>query len=240
MTTATAGVETTLVARFESAGTAADPELPLTLTLAPLAGGANVVNTSDVEHPSTGIFTYAWTPGDVDVVTDYLVTWDPSGADIAATEVITVLPAVVGSWATVDQALGFTGLTVTAAQLLVASSIITLYSEADFAQETNTILARDRYWLAMATSYQAVWMPMKPGLLQLRESHTDTSADGVRTSRKSDSDIMLAPLAARALRNLSWIKGRDVSYRNIRERVKGSFLNEAYDYQDAWTSGRIA
>ena len=239
MTTATAGVVNTLVARFESAGTLADPTLPLHLTVTPLAGGPAVVDTTTVEHPATGIFTYAWTPADVDAATDYLVTWDPAGNDTAASEIITVLPAVVGSWATVEQALGFTGLTTTPEALLVASSIVTLYSEADFAQAANTILARDRYWLAMATSYQAVWMPMKPGLLQLRESHTDTSADGVRTSRRSDSDIMLAPLAARALRNLSWIKGRDVSYRNIRQRVKGSFLNEAFDYQDAWTSGRI-
>lgn len=240
MTTATAGVPITLVARFESAGTATDPTLPITLTVAPLAGGANVVETTTLGHPSAGTFTYAWTPEDVDAATDFLVVWDPSGNDGAASEVVTVLPAVVGSWATADQALGFTGITVTAQQLLVASSLITLYSEADFAQEANTILTRDRYWLAMATSYQAVWMPSKPGLLQLRESHKDTSADGVRTSRQSDSDIMLAPLAARALRNLSWIKGRDVSYANIRRRVKGSFISETGDPYNVWQSGRIA
>jgi hypothetical protein len=241
MTTAVAGIETTLVARFEAAGTAADPELPLHLTVVPLAGGAAVVDTVDAyAHPATGIFTYAWTPGAVQAATDFLVTWDPPGDDVAATEVVTVLPAVTGSWATVGQALGFTNLVVTETELLMASSVITLYAGVTTDQEENTILPRDRYWLAMATSYQAVWMRSKPGLLEFRESHTDMSADGVRTAREAPSDVMLAPLAARTLRNLSWITGRDVSYQDMRtrRRMAGS-LNEADDVYDAWTSGKI-
>jgi hypothetical protein len=239
--TAVAGIETTLAARFEAAGAVANPELPLRLTVAPLAGGAAVVDTVDGwANPSTGIYTYAWMPGDVEVATDYLVTWDPSGDDVAATEVVTVLPAVTGSWATAAQALGFTNLVVTETELLVASSVITLYAGVTTDQEENTILARDRYWLAMAASYQAVWMRGKPGLLEYRESHTDMSADGVRTAREAPSDIMLAPLAARALRSLSWIAGRDVSYKDVRSRrrMAGS-LNEADDIYDAWTSGKI-
>lgn len=144
------------------------------------------------------------------------------------------------SWATPEQALAFTGKEITQAQLDVASPIIDLYSGADEDQEDNTILARDRRYLAMACSYQALWMRGKPGLLEYRESHTDSSADGVRTARSSDADIMLAPLASRALRSLSWIGGRDVSYRDARtaRQRKGS-LNEADDPYDAWTSGKI-
>lgn len=143
------------------------------------------------------------------------------------------------SWATPEQALAFTGKEVTQPELDPASAMIDLYAGVSEDQPELSILAADRRWLAMACSYQAVWMRSKPGLLEYRESHTDSSADGVRTARSSDSDIMLAPLAARALRNLSWIGPRDVSYQDIRNvRRKGS-LNEADDPYDAWTSGKI-
>jgi hypothetical protein len=239
MTTATAGVPITLVARFEAQGVLATPELPITLTVVPLAGGDAVVNTTTLVNPSTGIYTYAWTPDAVEAATEYLVTWDPSGDDTAASEVVTVLPAVSASWATASQALGFTGQTVTEAELSVASSLITLYSEADAAQAATSILDRDRYWLAAATSFQALWMRGKPGLLEFRESHTSSSADGVSTQRSKDTDIMLAPLAARALRNLSWIGARDILYANRARRPKGSFLSELHDPYDAWTSRPI-
>jgi hypothetical protein len=143
------------------------------------------------------------------------------------------------SWATPEQALAFTGLEVTQAELDPASAMIDLYAGVSEDQPAPSILDRDRRWLAMACAYQAVWMRSKPGLLEYRESHQDTSADGVRTSRRSDSDIMLAPLAARALRNLSWIGPRDVSYHDVYARQRKGSLNEADDPYDAWTSGKI-
>lgn len=238
--TAVSGQATTLAARFESAGTAADPELPLLLTIVPVAGGDAIVSTSTVDHPAVGSFTYSWTPPTVTASTDYLVTWDPSGDDTAASEVVTVLPAVSGSWATVGQGLAFTGKTMTAEHLTLASSVITLYAGVTPDMPDDSITVRDRYWLAMATAFQAAWMPSKPGYLEQRESHTSQGADGVSIQRSSDSDVMLAPLAARTLKNLTWIGTRTTYVGPVTGAPKGSFLAEEADAYHAWTPRPIA
>lgn len=238
--TAVSGQEITLAARFESAGTAADPELPLTLTITPVAGGAALVSTTAVEHPSVGTFTYAWTPPVVASATEYLVVWDPAGDDTAASEVVTVLPAVSGSWCTTEQALGFTGKTMTETDLVLASGVITLHAGVMPDQPDDSITTRDRYWLAMATAYQAAWQPNRPGYLEHRESHVSQSADGVSVQRDSTSDIVLAPLAARTLRNLSWM-GLRTTYLGPRvSGPPGSFLREDADQYHSWTPRPIS
>lgn len=234
-TTAVSGQEVILAARFESAGTAADPELPLRLTITLVSGGDPLVDTTSVEHPSVGTFTYAWTPPTVAVATDYLVTWDPAGDDTAASEVVTVLPAVAGSWCTVAQGLGFTGKTMTEEHLTLASNVITLHAGVMPDQPEDSITARDRYWLAMATAYQAAWMPNRPGYLEHRESHTSQSADGVSVQRESDSQIMLGPLAARTLKNLSWMGIRTTNLGPRQRGPAGSFLQEEADAYHSWT-----
>jgi hypothetical protein len=231
-----AAVETTLVARFELNGTAADPETPLHLTVVALTGGTPVVDTTSVAHPGLGTFTYAWTPPQVLEVTDFLVIWDPAGDDISASEVVTVFPVVTHSWATIAQVLGFTGQEVTPTDIQMASGLITLYGNANL-DLVDAYRAQDLYWLAAATAYQTVWMkPKGETLLQDRESHASTSADGVQVTREAGSDLMLGPLAARALRNLSWISGG--THMPARGHRAARFTNEADDHIGAWTSGR--
>lgn len=140
------------------------------------------------------------------------------------------------SWATIQETVGYTGETVDQADLDIASFLITLYAGVFEDQPENSILANDRRWIKMATAYQAIWMrPKRLTLLQYRESHKDTSADGVRTSRTTDADIMLAPLAARALRNLSWIGDR--STLSIQEsRSPKGIVNPFREFEDEWNT----
>lgn len=135
------------------------------------------------------------------------------------------------AWVTVEKALEYTGKTVTPEKLAEASGIITSYAGRLEDEPAEAITARDRVWLAMATAYQAAWM--KPGLLEQRESHTSASADGVSTQRESDAQIMLAPLAARCLRNLSWI-GNTTTSQLPQLSPKGSILSERADAYHLW------
>lgn len=135
------------------------------------------------------------------------------------------------SWVTPEKALEWTGRELTPETLEAASAIITLYSGRLEEEPADAITAVDRRWLAMATAYQAAWV--KPGLIEHRESHTSTSADGVQTTRESDSQIMLAPLASRCLRNLSWVGTRTTDQRPL-EHVKGSILSERADPFHLW------
>lgn len=143
-------------------------------------------------------------------------------------------------WSTEAQALTYTGKTVTDEELAMAGGIITIYAGVTPDQPEASITARDRVWLAMAEAYQAVWMRGKPDITEVRESHTSTSADGVSVQRESDSQIMLAPLAARTLKNLSWVGGRSVQTYPTADLPKGSFLQEEADAFHSWTPRPIA
>lgn len=137
------------------------------------------------------------------------------------------------SWATAEQALADTGHTVATDVLSQASTVITLYAGVTEDMPTASITTRDRYWLRLATSYQAAWLASKPGYFDQRESHTDMSADNERVSRESEAQLMLAPLAARSLRNLSWIGTRSVrTTPPLPARL--DFLNEASDVYGQW------
>src|SRR6188474_204700 len=130
------------------------------------------------------------------------------------------------AWTTPAQAQVWTGKTLDQDALEAASAIIAIYAGRVEEEPEEAITKVDRRWLAMATAYQAAWV--KPGLIEHRESHTSTSADGVQTARESDSQIMLAPLASRCLRNLSWVGTRTVDQRPL-DHVKGSILSERGD-----------
>lgn len=137
------------------------------------------------------------------------------------------------SWSTPAQALSWTGEVLDQTQLDIAGAIIELYAGVTLDQPEDSITARDRRWLAQAEAYQAAWMPNKPGLLTHRESHTDSSADGVRTARAADSQVTLAPLAARTLKNVSWLGVRTVNHGGP-ATPKGSFLSEEADAAHSW------
>jgi hypothetical protein len=138
------------------------------------------------------------------------------------------------SWVDEAQALLYTGLEVTPEELSLASGMITSYVGRSEEEPETSILAVDRRWLAMATAYQAAWLRGKPGLLEYRESHKSSSADGVQISRESDSQIMLAPMAARCLRNLSWVGNRTTYQGPMPFGPAVGALNEAVDRSHGW------
>jgi hypothetical protein len=244
MTTFVAGIAGTLSAQFMNDGVLADPALPVTLTITPVAGGSAILMTTAVTHVGTGTFAYAWTPGAVDDSTDYLVQWDGAGVeDVPAAEVVTVLPGVEGTWATVADVLAVTGQTRDAAVVTLASSIIETYSGAVPDTPEAAISDKDRRHLMRATSWQAAWLtPARiASLVTERENAKSVSADSVRIERESASDGMLAPLAKRELVALSWVGTRSImplprSRRSLAwDRL--NFLNEQSD--PPWMGGPL-
>lgn len=138
------------------------------------------------------------------------------------------------SWSTPAQALSWTGEAVEQAELDRACAVVELYAGVIVEQPEASINAVDRRWLAQAEAYQAVWMRGKPGFLVQRETHTSSSADGVSVQRAAPSDAMLAPLAARTLKNLSWLGTRTIQH-GVTVLPKGSFLAEEADERNTWT-----
>lgn len=138
-------------------------------------------------------------------------------------------------WATVANVLSQTGEEVTEANVALASSMIDTYSGADEEMPEDAITARDRKFLKKATCWQAPWVRDHPGLLTERESAKATAADGTSVQRESGSDIMLAPMAARELKNLSWV-GTRAAVANVETNPPAGmdFLNERSDDSGVW------
>lgn len=137
------------------------------------------------------------------------------------------------AWVTPEKALVYTGQEMELGELALASFVITPYVGRTEDEPVEAITPRDRTWIGMAAAFQALWMRGKPGLLEYRESHTSSSADGVSTQRAAESQIMLAPMASRCLRNLSWI-GNTTTHQLPQVLQKGSFLSEEADARHSW------
>ena len=142
------------------------------------------------------------------------------------------------AWATPEEVLAMTGETVTEQHVTLASAMIDTYAGVSEDLPENALSPRDRRALQRATIWQAVWVRDKPGLLTAREGHTATSADSVMVQRESHADIMLAPLAQRELRNLSWYSTRTLRGSRLPRPLPSNinFLSEESDDTHPWKS----
>lgn len=109
------------------------------------------------------------------------------------------------AWATEAEVLTVTGVTVTAAQLAQADSVITIFANRT---SESTLSARDLEWLKQATCWQAAWQKDQAGYAT-RHAVTEVTQDGMQLVYSGGdapnlASITLAPLAQRALRNTSW------------------------------------
>lgn len=106
-------------------------------------------------------------------------------------------------WTTLADVQEITGKTdVTAEQLAAAESVITIYANRT-PDTKDRLTKRDQYWLAQASAWQAVWQREQAGH-EVRNGHASQTQDGVSVQHDTEHEIVLAPLAARAMKNLSW------------------------------------
>lgn len=114
---------------------------------------------------------------------------------------------MVSAWATPQQVIDVTGVTVDQQQLAQAQAAIEVLSNRIY-DETARIRTRDQYWLGRAVAWQAAWLVGQYDLTT-RLDATATSQDGVGNQLTSDA-LVLAPMAGRALRRCSWMKSRTI------------------------------
>ncbi|WP_274029454.1 hypothetical protein [Streptomyces sp. MMBL 11-1] len=186
-----------------------------TPTLGPVSAG--------ISNPANGLYTYTWTTTAATAPGDYLVVWGGVDGDleaVQASETVTVTEAVTGTWASIQDVVDITGATVTDAQLRRAQYVIDLVSGRTY--EIHTVLVeegrtRDLRWLKQAVAYQAAWMAAQPDMftrLNLTSVNQDTAQ-----AQMGASALTLAPLARRALHQVSWQGTRSVQVRTQRSRL---------------------
>lgn len=141
---------------------------------------------------------------------------------------------MVNAWATAQTVLDTTGVTVTEAQLAQAQDDIEIASGRIYT-DTDRLRARDLYWLGKAVARQAAWSAGQFGL-ESRLDATQIQQDGVSTSLTGDG-LVLAPMATRALRRVSWMRSRTVHVRSPIEGLGpiGNVLADGSDDSQWWT-----
>lgn len=140
---------------------------------------------------------------------------------------------MAAAWANASDVINATGVSVTEQQLAQAQSAIEVFSGRIY-PDSERMRTRDLYWLGRAVAYQAAWLAGQFGL-ETRLDATQTQQDGVSTTLQGDG-LVLAPMAARALRRVSWMRSRTIHTRAPIEGfgLVGNVLNEANDELEPW------
>lgn len=138
------------------------------------------------------------------------------------------------AWASVQDVINATGVSVTEQQLAQAQDDIEVFCGRMYL-DTPRIRQRDLYWLGKAVGRQAAWIAGQFGL-ETRLDATQTQQDGVSNTLASDG-LVLAPMAARVLKRVSWMRSRTVHVRSPLEGAGpiSNILAEASDEQESWT-----
>lgn len=141
-------------------------------------------------------------------------------------------------WGTTANTKTLTGVTVDDDTLAQASRQIELVTGAVY-EFTKTLLNKlDAYWIAAAVGYQAAWLADQPDAY-VRLDVENASQDGESANFKPDA-LVLAPLARRALKRLSWRGTRSLVPVKVGEGSTSPLVLPAgapvHDYEDEnWT-----
>lgn len=135
-------------------------------------------------------------------------------------------------WASIADVLEVTGKTVTAAERGIAVRSLEPIIGVIEAVDRPDISDRDRYWLKLATCYQAAFVLDNPDLFS-RADVTSASQDGESANFRNVDAHLLAPLARKCIRRLSW---RSLTRSKDRAPQRGplNILSEEYDDSLAW------
>lgn len=110
-------------------------------------------------------------------------------------------------WATPTDVDEIAGVVATDAEVKLAQAVIeTVVGRTS--EATARISSSDLGWLKRAVAFQTAWMQEQPDLLTRTETDTQTQ-DGAHQTYRRDSHV-LAPLARRALKKLSWMRSRSL------------------------------
>lgn len=125
-------------------------------------------------------------------------------------------PDAAESWCTVATVASLTGKTVTAVDRNLAAFAIELTTGLIESVKRTDMTRRDAYWLQQAVAFQAAWLSETPDYLE-RNDVSSASQDGQSVTLKPDA-LVLAPLARRAIKRLSWRGTRSIRPIAVDER----------------------
>lgn len=136
------------------------------------------------------------------------------------------------AWASIPDVAAITGITVDAATLAQAQAAIEIYvNRTPDADEAAS--ARDLHWLKQAVCWQSAWLTEQP-MYHARSTFEFQIQDGTHLRLNAGHELQLAPLATRAIRNLSWMGNRTLTIAPTATSAPIAFNNEASDWTHGW------
>jgi hypothetical protein len=129
----------------------------------------------------------------------------------------------MAAWATIGETLTYTGISVSQDNLDAAQAMIELFADVIYNQTVDAsggalIGAKNLRLLKMATAYQAAWITDHPDLF----THTDIQSinqDGIFYVHQHENSYVLAPMARRAMKRLSWMRNKNIRIRPSSRRL---------------------
>lgn len=121
------------------------------------------------------------------------------------------------AWATIPETLAYTRINVEQEDLDSAQMMIELFADVVYGQTAN-INTKNMRLLKMAVAYQAAWMTQHPDLF----THTDIQSinqDGIFYVHQHENSYLLAPMARRAIKRLSWNRTKNIRVRPSTARL---------------------
>lgn len=118
-------------------------------------------------------------------------------------------------WATTEQVLSMTGVSVTDTQLAMAQTTVELFSGVT---EDYTLTGRDVRHLRMAVAYQSAWLKGQIDVMTRTDVSQATQDEMSFVYANQDAPV-LGPLARHALKRLSWKTSRSVMTRRLQDTV---------------------
>lgn len=134
-------------------------------------------------------------------------------------------------WASAEDVQRITGKTVEDTAIAVAQSVIELHCNRteDASGSFRTV---DYKWLAQAVAWQSVWnQPNYGEATKVRQITQDGMQVVFSVSGEHDVNQELAPLAQRALKNLSWMGAQTLGGLPVTVSRRNFFVDDDHDWQ---------
>lgn len=138
----------------------------------------------------------------------------------------------MADFATIEEITTVTGKTVDATTRSLAAQAVELATGLLEEVERPDVSDRDRYFLKLATAYQAAWLQGQPDYLT-RNDLTSASQDGQSAAGGPDW-LTLSPMARRAIKRLSWAGTRSVAISDAARAKLVDPLGELADDLQQW------
>ena len=138
------------------------------------------------------------------------------------------------AWATKADVNTVTGLTVEDAEVTRAIATLETITGLIDGVDRPGLTDRDKHWLKLMTCYQTAFMHDNPDLFS-RADVTSASQDGESANFRNVDAHLLAPLARKTIRRLSWHDIRAVLPGGRAARPTADTASEAFDDSLPWS-----